>query len=133
VGALHSFLVPYPGTQIHQEVEELGLLLDLPLHQLHHKNRNLRFTANISQEEFEELNERIDDTFSRYNLKIRYALLFRAPGFFFLNLAQRGLMNPTAIWGMMKTILLFFRKKSPGPSFHQNPLSESKDIGMVKH
>jgi len=100
VGAVHSYLVPYPGTEIYNDIEAEGL---------HHLNRSLKFTPHISCERFLQLTEEIDNIFSKYNLANRYRLIMKCPHYFLINIQQRKLLNVkdllTLITSSMKSII----------------------------
>jgi|GEM_PF-564873 radical SAM superfamily enzyme YgiQ (UPF0313 family) len=94
VGAVISFLIPYPGTKLYNDIVEQGLMPDMPLHLMHHRNRTIKFTRDISQERFNELTAEIETSVNKYNRTIRSRLILKNPAYFLLNLQQRGYLNP---------------------------------------
>jgi tRNA A37 methylthiotransferase MiaB len=94
VGAVISFLIPYPGTQLYNDIVEQGLMPDVPMHLMHHRNRTIKFAKNISQERFKELTAEIETSVNKYNGTIRSRLILKDPAYFLLNLQQRGYLNP---------------------------------------
>jgi radical SAM superfamily enzyme YgiQ (UPF0313 family) len=94
VGAVMSFLIPYPGTRIYNEVVEQGLMPDIPLHLMHHRNRTIKFTPHITQERFNQLAASIEASVNKYNTSMRMKVILADPAYFLLNLQQRGYLKP---------------------------------------
>lgn len=90
VGGVCSFLIPYPGTQIFEEIKQMGLLPSLPLHHFHHHNDSIKITPHISTERYRQLTKEISREFDRTNTWKRIRLLLKNPRYFYLNLQQRN-------------------------------------------
>jgi len=107
VGAVISFLIPYPGTQLYNDIVEQGLMPDIPLHLMQHQNRTIKFAKDISQERFNELTAEIESSVNKYNRTIRSGLILKDPGYFLLNLQQRAYLNPEFVFS---TVLNVFKR-----------------------
>jgi len=99
VGAVHSFLIPYPGTVIYEELRSLGKLPDMPLHHLHHRNQAVQLTPHMEADRYRAFASEVEKSFSDYNLRARLKLLYRHPRYFLLNLQQRGMLNVSSLLG----------------------------------
>ena len=105
VGAAHSFLIPYPGTAIYEEIRSLGKLSDNPLHHLHHRNRTVQWTPHMEAERYRAFTVEVEKSVNDYNLRARAMLLFRHPRYFMLNLQQRGMFNVSSLLKLAKTAI----------------------------
>jgi anaerobic magnesium-protoporphyrin IX monomethyl ester cyclase len=105
VGAVHSFLIPYPGTAIYEEISSLGKLPDIPLHQLHHRNQSVQLTPHMEADLYRAFTLEVEKSFNDYNLRTRVKLLYRHPRYFLLNLQQRGMLNVSSLLKLAKTVI----------------------------
>lgn len=103
VGGVCSFLIPYPGTRIYEEIRQMGLLPDLPLHHFHHHNRQIQVTPHVEPKRYQQLTEQISDEFVRANTRKRIRLLFANWRYFYLNLQQRDFFTATKLLGLART------------------------------
>lgn len=110
VGGVCSFLIPYPGTEIYDDIKEMGLMPSLLLHQMHHHNRSIKITPHISAERYLELTEEITGEFDRINTRRRAKLLLKNPQYFYLNLQQRNFFALEKLISLAKTAMLGFIK-----------------------
>ena len=105
VGAGHSFLIPYPGTAIYEEIRSLGKLPDIPLHHLHHHNRMVHLTPHMDADPYRAFTLEVDKSVNKYNMRARAMLLFRHPRYFLLNLQQRSMLNAGSLLKLAKTVI----------------------------
>ncbi len=105
VGAVYSFLIPYPGTEIYNEIQSLGKLPNIPLHHLHHQNRAVQLTPHMEGERYRAFALEVEKSFKDYNLRARTMLLYRHPRYFLLNLRQRGMFNISSLLKLAKTVI----------------------------
>jgi len=110
VGGVCSFLIPYPGTQIYEEIKQMGLLPALPSHHFHHHNDSIKITPHISTERYFQLTEEISRDFNRPNTRKRIKLLLKNPQYFYLNLQQRNFFALDKLVSLAKLAISGFVK-----------------------
>lgn len=110
VGGVCSFLIPYPGTQIYEEIKQMGLLPSLPLHHFHHHNDSIKITPHISDERYFQLTREISRDFNRTNTRKRMKLLLKNHQYFYLNLQQRNFFALNKLISLAKFVTAAFVK-----------------------
>ncbi|MCC6751757.1 MAG: B12-binding domain-containing radical SAM protein [Deltaproteobacteria bacterium] len=114
VGSVHSYFIPYPGTELHEELRRAGELPTAPLHQLHHHNASLRLAKGIPPARYPELTAEIDRTLARLNLRTRSRLGLTHPRYFLLNLEQRGYLARRFLLGAARGPLAALARRTIG-------------------
>lgn len=105
VGAAHSFLIPYPGTAIYEEIRSMGKLPDIPLHHLHHRNQAVQLTSHMEPERYKAFTREVEKSVNDFNSRARAMLVLRHPRYFLLNLQQRGMLNARSLLRLAKTVI----------------------------